>query len=245
MNTAIIFPSDQISCNTGTKQTCQLQQAWLTIQALRRFYALSAAIGMAICYQFERAYFPATVTIAASAAQSGVTPLILQASNTTNQVQQQVVQFLQFHPKIMPETISEGQKSKIFLGDHAPRPPQKACCERFNHILEPPFPKFQIRHWPSSSPGHFPPPTWPRSVYDQAACALHQSYRYVCLVCSYQNSYQVLSNCSVKKMQGWGFASTLTVAFMHHPYLVCILFGMPSYIFYIFNFFYILVSILF
>ena len=33
---------------------------------------------------------------------------------------------------------------------------------------------------------------------------------------------------SVKKMQGWSFANTLTFAFMHHLYLVCILFGMPS-----------------
>ena len=38
----------------------------------------------------------------------------------------------------------------------------------------------------ASSPGHFPPPTWPIGVYDLAACALHQSYRYVCLACSYQ-----------------------------------------------------------
>ena len=42
------------------------------------------------------------------------------------------------------------------------------------------------------------------------------------------SSFHALSNCSVKKMQGWGFANMLTFAFMHHPYLVCILFGMPS-----------------
>ena len=60
--------------------------------------------------------------------------------------------------------------------------------------------KYMAWFYPSSSPGHFPPPTWPGSVYDLAGCALHQSYRYVCLVCTYQNSYQVLSNCSVKKM---------------------------------------------
>ena len=39
---------------------------------------------------------------------------------------------------------------------------------------------------------------------------------------------RMLSNCSVEKMQGWGFANMLTFAFMHHPYLVGILFGMPS-----------------
>ena len=38
----------------------------------------------------------------------------------------------------------------------------------------------------------------------------------------------MLSNCSVKKMQGWNFANMLTYAFLHHPYLVCKLFGMPS-----------------
>ena len=35
----------------------------------------------------------------------------------------QHVQLLLFHPKIAPETISDGLKSKIFLGGHAPRPP--------------------------------------------------------------------------------------------------------------------------
>jgi len=29
-------------------------------------------------------------------------------------------------------------------------------------------------------------------------------------------------------MYGWGFANTFTFAFMHHPFLVCILIGMPS-----------------
>ena len=41
----------------------------------------------------------------------------------------------------------------------------------------------------ASSPGHFLPPTWPRSEVntpDLAAYAMHQSYRYVCLVGSYQ-----------------------------------------------------------
>ena len=35
-------------------------------------------------------------------------------------------------------------------------------------------------------------------------------------------------NCNVKKMLGWDFAYMLTFALMHHPFLVCILFGMPS-----------------
>ena len=59
----------------------------------------------------------------------------------------------------------------------------------------------------------------------------------------------MLSNCSVKKMQGWNFANTLTFAFMYHPYLVYKLFGMPSL--HLFTFlmffiaFYFLLSILF
>ena len=40
-----------------------------------------------------------------------------------NSFQQWVVKLLQFYPKNTPETISEGQKSKIFLGGHAPRSP--------------------------------------------------------------------------------------------------------------------------
>ena len=43
----------------------------------------------------------------------------------------------------------------------------------------------------------------------------------------------------VKKMQGQGFANTLTFAFMHHPYLVCILFGMPSLHLFTFSMFFI------
>ena len=39
---------------------------------------------------------------------------------------------------------------------------------------------------------------------------------------------RMLSNFSVKKMYRWGFAYMLNFAFMHHPYLVCIAFGMPS-----------------
>ena len=32
-------------------------------------------------------------------------------------------QVVLFSPKIVPQTISEGLKSQIFLGGHAPRPP--------------------------------------------------------------------------------------------------------------------------
>ena len=35
-------------------------------------------------------------------------------------------------------------------------------------------------------------------------------------------------NYSVKNMQKWRFTNKLTFAFMRHPYLVCIVFGMPS-----------------
>ena len=45
---------------------------------------------------------------------------------------------------------------------------------------------------------------------------------------TYDSSTCTWHGFSVKKMQGWGFANTLTFAFMHHPYLVYILFGMPS-----------------
>ena len=52
-----------------------------------------------------------------------------------------------------------------------------------------------------------------------------------------------MSNCSAKKMWGWGFANMFTFAFMHHPY-VCLLFGMPSlHFFYIFNVFIFLFNI--
>ena len=38
----------------------------------------------------------------------------------------------------------------------------------------------------ASSSSHFLPPTWPRSEVNMTAYAMHQSYRYVCLVGSYQ-----------------------------------------------------------
>ena len=55
-----------------------------------------------------------TSCFANSAARSGVTPLILRASNTTTRFSSSSInQLLQFHLKITPETISEGQNSKI------------------------------------------------------------------------------------------------------------------------------------
>ena len=79
----------------------------------------------------------------ASATQSRVTPLILRASNTTRFSSRSVVQLLQFHPKSTSETISEGQKSKIFCGEergHVPRPPSRCATPALNNcILDPPF----------------------------------------------------------------------------------------------------------
>ena len=46
-----------------------------------------------------------------------------------NQVQQQVIQF---HPKITPETISEGQKSKIFLEGMPQQAPYRAVIAYWN-----------------------------------------------------------------------------------------------------------------
>ena len=39
---------------------------------------------------------------------------------------------------------------------------------------------------------------------------------------------RMLSSCSMKNILGWSFANTSTFDFMHHPYLVCICFGMLS-----------------
>ena len=61
-----------------------------------------------------------TRCFAASAAQSGVTPLIQRASNTTTRFSSRSSNF---HPKNTPETISEGQKSKISWGAMPPDPP--------------------------------------------------------------------------------------------------------------------------
>ena len=58
--------------------------------------------------------------------------LILRASNTTTRFSSRSSIL---HPKNAPETISEGQKSKIFLGGACP---QQAPYARLNCILGPP-----------------------------------------------------------------------------------------------------------
>ena len=40
----------------------------------------------------------------------------------------------------------------------------------------------------------------------------------------------MLSNCSVKKMYGWGIANMLTFAFMHHPYLGWNVQSLPTFV---------------
>ena len=73
-------------------------------------------------------------SFAASAAQRGVTPLILwdsntttrfssrssNDSNTTTRFSSRSSNVCNFTPRFAPETISEGQKSKIFLGGGMP-----------------------------------------------------------------------------------------------------------------------------
>ena len=44
-----------------------------------------------------------------TAVKSGLTPLILRASNTTTMFRSRVVKLVQFYPKITPETISVGR----------------------------------------------------------------------------------------------------------------------------------------
>ena len=99
-----------------------------TMSKLKLIHALlSLQLVMLICYQNESAYFPApyvdTSYFAVSAAQSGVTPLILQASNTTTRFSSRSSNFLQLHPKNTPETVSEGQKCQIFLWGGISQPP--------------------------------------------------------------------------------------------------------------------------
>ena len=67
-----------------------------------------------------------TSCIAAFAARSGVTPLVcgLQTQHLGLAVG---CPTFTISPKITPEMISEGQKSKIFMGGHAPRPPSRCA----------------------------------------------------------------------------------------------------------------------
>ena len=80
---------------------------------------LPLQLGMLICYQYESAFFPRltrkTSCFAVSAARSGVTPFC--------GLQTQQPGLAVGRPSFATETISEGQKSKIFMGGHAPRPP--------------------------------------------------------------------------------------------------------------------------
>ena len=82
----------------------------------------------------------------------------------------------------------------------------------------------------ASSPGHFHPPT---CMAQERMIQQHVHYISRIGMCALCVAIQVafmhyLTVSGVKKMQGWGSANTLTFAFVHHPYLVCILFGLPS-----------------
>ena len=82
-----------------------------------------------------------TSCFAASAAQSGVTPLILWASNTTARFSSRLTNLCNFTPRIHQKLSQKVRiKSKICQGwGHAPTTPHYMC---FNRILEPPFSKF-------------------------------------------------------------------------------------------------------
>ena len=78
------------------------------------------------------------------AGQNGVTPSILQASNTKISFSSRSSNFLQFHPKNTPETISEGLKSQIFLGEGGgwampPDPPSRRTTRALITYWNPPF----------------------------------------------------------------------------------------------------------
>ena len=100
-------------------------KAFFFIHAMHPFQ-----LGMAIYAISMRALiFPRLARItsccAPSATRSGVTPLILRACpNAATRFSLGRPTFCNFHPKSTPETISEGQNNKIFLGGggHAPRP---------------------------------------------------------------------------------------------------------------------------
>ena len=79
---------------------------------------LPLQLEMAICYLYESAYFPAPYADN-QLLYSLCDPKRSHAFNSAsfkhnNQVEQWIVQLLQFHPKNTPELISEGQKSKAF-----------------------------------------------------------------------------------------------------------------------------------
>ena len=78
---------------------------------------------MPICYQNESAYFPAPY-VDNQLFCSLCAPKQSHAFNsagfkTTTRFSSRSSNFLQFHHKSTPETVSEGQKSKVFLGGKA------------------------------------------------------------------------------------------------------------------------------
>ena len=77
-----------------------------------------------------------TSCYAASVTQSGVTPVIMRAPNATTRFSSRSSNFLQFHPKSIPETISEGQ---TFLGGMPPDPHSRRATRALIAYWNPPF----------------------------------------------------------------------------------------------------------
>ena len=81
---------------------------------------------------------------------------LLKASNTMTRFGSRSSNSCYFTPKTPPETISEGLKSKIFIGGgHAPRPTLRVLyyispSKVIKCTLEAPLSKSSIRHWSTS-----------------------------------------------------------------------------------------------
>ena len=132
------------------RSTWQPSRQWVKrVSKLNLIHALlPLQLGMAICYQFESAYFPApriTSYFPASAARSGVTPLILRASNTTMRFSSRSSNFRNFTPRIHQKRSQKVRNPKFSWGG-MPQTPLAGTLYALYwltlRILEPPFSKF-------------------------------------------------------------------------------------------------------
>ena len=100
---------------------------------------------MAICYQYESTYFLAPyvdnqlLCSLCGPRRSGVTPLILWASNTTTRFSSRPSNFCNFTPRIHQKQFQKVRNPKFFLGGHAPRPPSRHPTCALIAYWNPPF----------------------------------------------------------------------------------------------------------
>ena len=124
-NACVSTPVSRIQRTHSLRTHQRLVATIETMSKLRLIHALLPLhLGMAICYQYESAYFPAPYVdnqlLCSFCGPKWVTPLILRASNTTTRFSSRLFNFCNINPTNTPK--KDFRKSEIFLGAYPQTP---------------------------------------------------------------------------------------------------------------------------